>query len=52
MKKQKNRWQEASTYAGIAGILLAIAPIAGPAAPFVSAAAGIAGAVAVALREG
>ncbi|WP_165797575.1 hypothetical protein [Solimonas fluminis] len=46
-----NRLKEPSTWAGIAGILGAFAPLSGPAAPWLAAAAAAAGSVAVALRE-
>ena len=45
------RLKEPSTWAGLAGILGAFAPLSGPGAPWLAAAAAAAGAVAVALRE-
>jgi len=49
---KKNRWKEASTWAGFAAALSAVAQVAGPAAPFLLAGAGVCGGVAMALREG
>lgn len=45
------RLKEPSTWAGIAGVLGAFAPLSGPAAPWLAAAAAAAGSVAIALRE-
>lgn len=46
-----NRLKEPSTWAGIAGVLLSLAPVTGPAAPYLGALAGVAGTVAMVLRE-
>jgi len=47
-----NRWKEPSTWAGIAAALSAVAQVAGPAAPFLLAGAGVCGGVAMVFREG
>lgn len=47
-----NRWKEPSTWAGIAAAIAAIIPIAGPAAPYLTAISGLFGGVAVVFREG
>lgn len=52
MNRRKPRIAEPSTHAGIAAALAAVAPVAGPASPYLIAAAGIFSALAVALREG
>lgn len=49
--KRNSRLKEPSSWAGIAAALAAIIPVSGPAAPYLTAAAGICGAVAVFLRE-
>jgi hypothetical protein len=49
---RRSRLKEPSTHAGIAAALAAVAPVTGPASTFVIAAAGVFGALAVAMREG
>lgn len=49
--RKKSRLKEPSTWAGIGVILGALAPVSGPAAPVVAALAGVAGGVAMVLRE-
>lgn len=52
-KKPKKRIQEPSTWAGISGILLSAASLPVPVAqPWLAGLGAVAGAVAVALREG
>lgn len=53
MKRAKRRIQEPSTWAGIAGILLSTSQLPIPVAqPWLAGLGAVAGAVAVALREG
>lgn len=47
----KSRWKEASTWAGIAAALSAVAQVSGPAAPFLLAGAGVCGGMAIVFRE-
>lgn len=49
---KKNRWQEPSTWSGIAAGLSAIAQVSGPAAPYLLAGAGVCAGIAMAFREG
>lgn len=53
MATKKRRIKEPSTWAGISGVLAAMATLPIPGAqPWLAGLAGVAGAVAVALREG
>lgn len=49
---KKHRWQEASTWAGLSGVLLGAAQMPTPAAPWLAGLAAMAGAVAMYFREG
>lgn len=50
-KKKPSRLAEPSTWAGISGVLAAIAPVSGPAMPYLAALSAASGAVAIMLRE-